>query len=272
MERNNQFSYGDYVWFVGTVEDISDPEKLGRVRVRINGYHSSDKNAVPTSALPWALVESSPFSANHQGIGITPHALVVGSVVKGHFLDGKSAQMPNVTGSYPSLTNGEIDVNKLARGETVKKTLENAGSWSEKASGAAPSYPHNKVIQTTSGHIIEIDDTEGKERLHVYHKSGTFVEFHTDGSYVSHVKGQAYKIVQKDFNIYVKGNVNLNVDGNVTETIKGNKTSNITGTYDIKCKSYSVTTSGSWTAKVGSTGTIKCGGTLTQKASKIFLN
>ena len=256
MDRNNQFSFGEYVWFVGTVEDINDPEKLGRVRVRINGYHSTDSNAVPSTSLPWALVESSAFSANHVGIGITPHALIKGSVVKGHFLDGKSAQMPIVTGSYPSLTGGENDINKLARGEKVNKTLENAGTWSEKDSGAAPVYPNNKVIQTTSGHIIEIDDTDGKERLHVYHKSGTFVEFHTDGSYVNHVKGGAYQVVHKDLNIYVKGNVNLNVDGNVTETIKGNKTSNITGTYDVKCKSYTITTTGSFTAKVGSTGSI----------------
>lgn len=270
--RNNQFSYGDYVWFVGVVEDVQDPEELGRVKVRINGYHSTDKNSVPTSALPWALVESSPFSANVKGVGITPHALIIGSVVKGHFLDGASAQMPIITGSYPSLTESEIDVNKLARGEVVKKTFENAGTWAEKQPNPAPKYPNNKVIETTSGHIIEIDDTQGKERLHVYHKSGTFVEFHTDGSYVSHVKGESHHIVHKDFKIYVKGNVHLNVDGNVTETIKGNKTSNITGNYKITCNSYLIETKASWTNKVGSSGMIKCGGTLTQKASKIFLN
>lgn len=272
MERNNQFTFGEYVWFMGTVEDIDDPAQLGRVRVRINGYHNSDKNIVPTSALPWALVESSPFSANVKGIGITPHALVVGSVVKGHFLDGKSAQMPNVTGSYPSMTGGEIDVNKLARGEVVNKNLANAGTWNEKSSGASPKYPNNKVIQTPTGHIIEIDDTAGNERLHIMHKSGTFVEFHTDGSYVNHVKGESYQIVHKDMNIYVKGNVQLNVDGNVTETIKGNKTSNISGNYNVNCKSYTINTKASWTAKVGSSGMIKCGGTLTQKGSKIYLN
>lgn len=272
IERNNQFSFGEYVWFVGVVEEINDPEKLGRVRVRINGYHSPDKNTVPTESLPWAFVESSPFSANVNGVGITPHALIKGSVVKGHFLDGKSAQMPTITGSYPSISNGEIDVNKLARGEIVKKSQESAGTWNEKPSGAAPKYPYNNVIETTSGHIIEIDNTEGKERLHVMHKSGTFVEFHTDGSYVNHVKGESYQIVHKDSKIYVKGNVQLNVDGNVTETIKGNKTSNITGNYDVNCKSYTINTKAAFTAKVGSSGSIKCGGTLTQKASKIFLN
>lgn len=272
MERNNQFSFGEYVWFIGVVEDIFDPMELGRVRVRIKGYHSNDKNAVPTDALPWAFVDSSPFSANVKGVGFTPHCLIVGSVVKGHFLDGKSAQMPAITGSYPSMTENEIDVNKLARGETVKKTQENAGTWAEKASGAAPKYPYNKVMQTPAGHIVEIDDTSGAERLHIYHKSGTFVEFHPDGSYVTHVKGIANQIVHKDYNIYVKGNVNLNVDGNMTETIKGNKTSNITGNYTIKCNSYSNTTKASWTNKVGSSGTIKCGGTLTEKASTIYLN
>lgn len=272
MERNNQFSFGEYVWFIGVVEDINDPKEMGRIRVRIHGYHNADKNIVSTESLPWAFVDSSPFSANVKGVGFTPHCLIVGSVVKGHFLDGKSAQMPTITHSYPSLTDGEIDVNKLARGSVVEKKLENSGTWSEKASGAAPKYPSNKVMQTPSGHIVEIDDTEGVERLHIYHKSGTFVEFHPDGSYVNHVKGGAYQIVHKDLNIYVKGNVNLNVDGNLTETIKGNKVSKITGNYTITCNAYSNTTKASWTNKVGSSGVIQCGGTLTEKASMIYLN
>lgn len=272
MDDRNQFTFGDFVWWTGIVEDVNDPEKLGRVKVRAFGYHNKDQNSLPTSQLPWAMVAGSAEGANTQGIGRTPHGLIKDSHVVGFFLDGKGAQLPMILFTYPGIKDGMPDVNKLARGEVVKKELDNAGDWSEKSSGAAPLYPHNKVIETTSGHIIEIDDTPGKERLHIMHKSGTFTELHTDGSMVRHVKGDDYTIVQKNQFIHVKGNVNLIVDGNVDETIKGNKTSKISGNYTVTCNSYSMTTKASWTNKVGSSGVIKCGGTLTEKASIIYLN
>ena len=34
------------IWFIGVVEDIFDPNKVGRVRVRCLGYHTEDKNAL----------------------------------------------------------------------------------------------------------------------------------------------------------------------------------------------------------------------------------
>lgn len=271
-ERNNQFTFGEFIWFTGEVEDVNDPEKLGRVKVRIFGYHNPDKNVISTDNLPWAMIALPVSGASTEGIGFTPHGLIKGSHVIGYFVDGKAAQLPMIMFSFPGKNKNGPDVNKLARGEVVKKSMDSAGNWSEKASGAAPKYPHNKVIETTSGHIIEVDDTPGKERLHIMHKSGTFYEFHTDGSLVTSIKGGNFHIVQKDLNIHVKGNCNLNVDGNVTETIKGNKTSNISGNYSITCNSYSITTKGSWTNKVGSSGMIKCSGTLTQKAALILLN
>ena len=35
-------------YFYGIVEDRQDPLKLGRVRVRMLGYHSDDKALIPT--------------------------------------------------------------------------------------------------------------------------------------------------------------------------------------------------------------------------------
>ena len=270
--NNNAFSFGEFIWWTGTVEDVMDPLKAGRIKVRINGYHTDDTSKLTTESLPWAMIATGTMSASTNGIGITPHMVIKGTHVGGFFVDGNSAQLPLVLFTYPGMNGSEPDVNKLARSSTVQKSMDSAGSWSEKASGAAPSYPHNKVIQTPGGHIIEVDDTPGKERLHIFHKSGTFYEFHTDGTLVTSIKGSNYQIVQKDLFIHVHGNANINVDGNLTETVKGNKVSNITGTYTVTCKSYSMTTKGSWSNKVGSSGSIKCGGSLTEKAAVIYLN
>lgn len=43
----------------GVVEDINDPEKAGRIKVRILGIHSDNKNYVKTKQLPWAIPATS---------------------------------------------------------------------------------------------------------------------------------------------------------------------------------------------------------------------
>ena len=56
-------------------------------------------------------------------------------------------------------------------------------------------YPFNHVYESESGHLIEIDDTPTKERLHWYHRSGTFTEFHPKGGRVDNVTGTHYQMV-----------------------------------------------------------------------------
>ena len=41
-----------FVWWQGVIEDINDPLKLGRCRVRILGFHNPDTRAIPTDHLP----------------------------------------------------------------------------------------------------------------------------------------------------------------------------------------------------------------------------
>ena len=41
---------------LGVVEDINDPQEMGRVRVRIPGTHNDSLKALPTSQLPWSAV------------------------------------------------------------------------------------------------------------------------------------------------------------------------------------------------------------------------
>ena len=72
MNSPDQFIGGAFAWFTGVVEDIYDPEQMGRVRVRCIGYHTEDKTLIPTYALPWAIVIQPATSAAMSGIGRSP--------------------------------------------------------------------------------------------------------------------------------------------------------------------------------------------------------
>lgn len=93
----------DFIHWIGFVEDRSDPLQLGRVRVRITGYHTEDKNLIPTEDLPWAVIIMPGNNAAVSGVGSSPNGLMIGSMVFGFFLDGKDMQMPAVLGSINTL-------------------------------------------------------------------------------------------------------------------------------------------------------------------------
>ena len=61
-----------FVWWIGVVEDVLDPLKTGRVKVRCFDWHTSNKGAIPTSALPWAQVVMPVTSASTSGLGNSP--------------------------------------------------------------------------------------------------------------------------------------------------------------------------------------------------------
>ena len=89
-------------------------------------------------------------------------------------------------------------------------------------------YPYNHVTQSESGHLIEMDDTPGKERLHWYHRAGTFTEIGALGHRIT-------KVVSEDFKINLMNDYQR-VVGSKYENIVG-KLDVVSGKYFHKCKS-----------------------------------
>lgn len=69
----------------GVVEDRADPLKIGRVRVRVRGYHTDDKTKIATPDLPWSHVLM-PVTSGALGFAEN-HALTEGTEVFGMFRD-----------------------------------------------------------------------------------------------------------------------------------------------------------------------------------------
>ncbi len=102
-------------------------------------------------------------------------------------------------------------------------------------------YPFNWVRQSESGHIEEWDDTPGSERLHRYHRAGTFEEIQPDGSRVIKVVGDDYEIAIKDKKMLVAGNLEITVSGDAHLYVQGDKFEEIDGNYFLTVKKDMIT-------------------------------
>ena len=100
MVNDSSALTGQFHWFIGVVEDIFDPAKMGRVRVRVFRIHGT-KEEVPTETLPWASVVMGGISGSVGGVGWSV-GLLQGSWVAGWFADGDSFQQPIILGAIPS--------------------------------------------------------------------------------------------------------------------------------------------------------------------------
>ena len=255
-------------FFVGNIESITDPLKNGRVKCRVLGDHTSDKEILPTDDLPWATPLNDIHSHSSAGKGQTPLGLRVGSWVVGFYLDAKK-QRPMILGSIAG-NPGENDVNRLAVndpdlehtsltdrkaartqsvagpdrqlrrvkvfGQTVGEVAsENNDPWSEPETPYAAEYPENHVYESTSGHIMEFDDTIDKtdpdkpipkERIHLRHKIGTGIEMFPDGDKVDIVKKDQYKIVEGSHYCNIKDNETVTINGSLKVLVNTDKGSN----------------------------------------------
>lgn len=256
---------------VGVIENNNDPLKIGRCQVRIFGLHTEDRTTYPTDDLPWAIMLSSTTNVADQGMTFTPEN---GDWVAVSFFDPEK-QKPVILGTFsrhisstPDFNSGFSDPNgvnpdsaytnessipRLARNENItdtiiqdKKDNRTTGvacvgeTWDEPETPYATVYPNNKVI-ITKDHVIELDDTDGAERVHIYHKSGSSTEIHPNGDVVELVKSKKYVVITSDGNVKIGGNYNVHIDGDQNKEIVGddnrevggNSTVTVTGNVEL---------------------------------------
>jgi hypothetical protein len=157
------------------------------------------------------------------------------------FIGNSSESLPSVKISRYPLEHklGEPSTPRLARGEEGKGKIEQTIVSTKKASVKSfeaadhensgvgtdegieseafqepeteydAKYPYNHVKESESGHIEEIDDTPGKERLNWHHRSGSFREMHPKGDIVDKSKKDYYNISEGNSYHGSEGSVNI---------------------------------------------------------------
>ena len=140
---------------------------------------------------------------------------------------------------YPRRVN-EVDTNRLAVNDATKqhpvvnlKRQRVDDLVREPETQYASKYPYNHVKETESGHIVEFDDTPGHERIHEYHRSGTFYEVHPDGTKVTKIIGDDYEIVHQNKKLRVRGNIEVYCDGDADLYVRGSLTGQVDENIDL---------------------------------------
>lgn len=165
------------MFYRATVENNIDPKGFGRVQVRVMGVHD-EGSSVSTSALPWAEVSGGTDFGLVNGVGVSS-ILRVGTMVWVFFNNG-DFNFPVVMGTIK----GASDVSDVAKG----------------------SYGSIATIRTASGHIIELGDAGGAEKIEIKHSSGSKITMQADGSILIDSVNNMIHNVAGNYDITASGN------------------------------------------------------------------
>ena len=103
-------------------------------------------------------------------------------------------------------------------------------------------YPHNQVFETAGGHILELDDTLGNERILLRHQSGAGIEITPDGTVKISSTSDTHIMTGADQHLVVEGNAHL--------TYQGDLNVDVAGDYNLTCGNFNQLIKGDLTQQV----------------------
>ena len=124
------------------------------------------------------------------------------------------------------------DFNKATNAKGDEIAASDGTIWNQPAPAYASVYPFNHVFESESGHIFEIDDTKGAERIYQSHVTGTSYEIDKDGNIVYLNKGDKYEITSGKQCHAITGDSDITIDGR--HKIYINKSQMPNNHYDIQ--------------------------------------
>lgn len=92
-----------------------------------------------------------------------------------------------------------------------------------------PEYPFNHVQSTESGHLFELDDSPGAERIRLLHRSLTFYEIDRQGDKIENVVGSSFLFNDGDKFSHIIGNEFKTIGGGLSLIINDRKSPSKSG-------------------------------------------
>ena len=154
-------------------------------------YFKSPLKKIPLNPHLTSVIDKANLT---KSIGVAQMDGVVGNIIGTSGLNTSLTDLGSITADLDSLT---------------------GGAWSEPPSPYNAQYPYNHVYESESGHIKEFDDTEGSERIHERHTSGSSYEIGPKGTKVTKVVKDNYEIISNDDFLHVRGTRRQTVDEGV---------------------------------------------------------
>lgn len=304
--ENSAFSFGNFTWWFGVVEDRMDPKKLGRLRVRIVGYHSADTGDIPKDSLFWAYPIQPITSAAMNGIGTSPTGIVEGTWVMGFFRDGANAQDPIVMGTIGGIPESkgeegkgfvdpagnypkddflnEPDTNRLSRNEKIQETsIQEQRDQEDKKIKVCPSMPTKKDEwdEKTTEYSAKYPFNHVKETESGHIEEWDDTEFyeryrrwHRSGTFIEiHPEGEQVEHIVNDKYEIVAGDDYVHIKGECNVTIDNDCNLYVKGNCRTDVEgNYDIDVSKNFQMRVGGTIKIRSGSTTYIDASTIQLN
>ena len=131
---------------------------------------------------------------------------------------------------------GVSGVNNIARGTRVANVYIGGsvpGVDLELNDEPSAQYPENQVKETSSGHIIEYDDTNGRERVMIRHRTGSGVEMRADGTVIYSSTNNAIRIVAANEKVIVEGDGEVVYNGNLKMKVAGDFDLEVGGDFNV---------------------------------------
>lgn len=95
-------------------------------------------------------------------------------------------------------------------------------------------YPYNQVRETISGHVTEIDDTPGNERMLFKHRTGAGIELRADGTVIVSSVNNTIRISGGDEKVIVEGDGEISYNGNLTLNVSGDFDLRVGGDFNVQ--------------------------------------
>ncbi|WP_282165231.1 type VI secretion system Vgr family protein [Cellulophaga baltica] len=187
----------------GVVLDNNDPDGLGRIKVQFGWQRRMG------TSTPWIKMNT-PYGGNGKGFYFIP----------------------------------ELDEEVLVGFENnnpEKPYVLSAGYNSSAKSGVADADNNLKTIRTRSGHTIELNDTDGEEKINIYDHEGSIITFDTQAKslYITATENIEFQaknikmIAEENIEIQAQGDIATVAEGDITSQSQGSTTMQATGDTNI---------------------------------------